>query len=89
MHNLAVAAVRRRDWAGARYWIGQAREVDPDDASLRRLRLKLRMHAGAEAASWLLAQARRLGRAVGRTRPRPSPAPAGDAGLPPGNPGAG
>jgi tetratricopeptide (TPR) repeat protein len=53
MHNLAMACVRGRQWRRARYWLDQARTVDPDDASLRRLRLALALHALSEAASWV------------------------------------
>lgn len=51
MHNLAMAGIRERQWRRARYWLRQARKIDPDDASLRRLTLALRLHAFAEAAS--------------------------------------
>lgn len=49
MHNVAVAYVYERQWSKARYWVRQALLVDPDDAALRRLRLKLRLHTVAEA----------------------------------------
>ena len=53
MHNLAVASVHDGQWMRARYWVKRALAVDPDDAALRRLRVKLRLHALAEAAAWV------------------------------------
>ena len=47
MHNLAVAHVRQRQWMRARYWVRRASRIDPDDAPLRRLRVRLR-------ARWLI-----------------------------------
>ncbi len=58
MHNMAMACVRERRWRRARYWLGQARRIDPDDASIRRLSLALRLHAVMEVAGgawrWLV-----------------------------------
>jgi len=45
MHNLALAYLRQQQWIRARYWVRQASRVEPDDPSLRRLRVKLRVHA--------------------------------------------
>lgn len=53
MHNLAMACIRERRWTRARYWLRQARAIDHDDASVRRLTLLLRMHAVGEAAAWV------------------------------------
>lgn len=53
MHNLALAYLRQRQWIRARYWVRQASRVDPDDASLRRLRLKLRFHTVLSLVSWV------------------------------------
>ncbi len=53
MHNLAMACIRERRWTRARYWLRQARGVDRDDASVRRLTLLLRLHAVGEAAAWV------------------------------------
>ena len=53
MHNLAMACIRERRWTRARYWLRQARAVDHDDASVRRLTLLLRLHAVGEAAAWV------------------------------------
>ena len=52
MHNLAIAAISDRRWTRARYWLNMALRIDPDDGSLRRLRLKLRFHAFVELFSW-------------------------------------
>lgn len=54
MHNLAIANVHEGQWAKARYWASQALLVDPDDAALRHLRLKLRLHTIAEFVAWVL-----------------------------------
>jgi tetratricopeptide (TPR) repeat protein len=48
MHNMAMACVHDRRWKRARYWLSQARRIDPDDASIRRLSLALRLHAALE-----------------------------------------
>jgi tetratricopeptide (TPR) repeat protein len=45
MHNLAMACARERQWRRARYWLREARRVDPDDASLRRLAVLLFVQA--------------------------------------------
>ena len=63
MHNLAMACIHDRQWRRARYWLRQARQIDTDDPSLRRLALLLRLHALAEAAGW-------VARLVIRRRPR-------------------
>jgi tetratricopeptide (TPR) repeat protein len=61
MHNLALAYLRQRQWIRARYWVRQASRVDPDDPSLRRLRLKLRFHTIYSVFSWC---ARKLSKIV-------------------------
>ena len=53
MHNLAMAYLEQGQWTRARYWATQARRLEPDDPSLRRLRLKLRVQAIFEVARWL------------------------------------
>lgn len=53
MHNLALANLELGRWLRARYWVRRARQVDPDDPPLRRLRLKLRVRALAELARWM------------------------------------
>jgi hypothetical protein len=61
MHNLAMACIHDRRWKRARYWLSQARRIDPDDASIRRLSLALRLHAAVEffgGASRLFARRR-------------------------------
>ncbi len=55
LHNIAVACMFQGQWSKARYWVHQALLVDPDDAPLRHLRLKLRLHTLAELGEWLLA----------------------------------
>jgi tetratricopeptide (TPR) repeat protein len=52
MHNLAMAYLEQGQWTRARYWAAQARRLAPDDPSLRRLRLKLRVQAFAEVVRW-------------------------------------
>jgi tetratricopeptide (TPR) repeat protein len=51
MHNMAMACVRERRWKRARYWMSQARRIDPDDASIRRLAVGLRLHMAVEVLS--------------------------------------
>jgi len=53
MHNLALALMRERQWLRARYWVEQALRVDPEDASLKRLRMQLRLQAAWASARWL------------------------------------
>jgi tetratricopeptide (TPR) repeat protein len=53
MHNLAMACIRERRWTRARYWLRQARAIDHEDASVRRLTLLLRLHAVGEGAAWV------------------------------------
>lgn len=52
MHNLALAYLRQRQWIRARYWVRQASRVEPDDPTLRRLRLKLRFHTTMDMGAW-------------------------------------
>jgi tetratricopeptide (TPR) repeat protein len=70
LHNIAVACMFQGQWSKARYWVHQALLVDPDDAPLRHLRLKLRLHTLAEAGEWLLAPLRIM-RTVRRRRGGP------------------
>ena len=62
MHNLAIASIENGHWLRARYWARQALRIAPDDPALRRLRLKLRLHAAVGLGRWAL-------RAVGVMRP--------------------
>lgn len=62
MHNLAIASIENGHWLRARYWARQALRIAPDDPALRRLRLKLRLHAAVGLGRWFL-------RAVGVMRP--------------------
>jgi tetratricopeptide (TPR) repeat protein len=50
MHNLALAHLRLGQWRRARTLVRQALRVAPDDASLRRLLLRLRLASVAAAA---------------------------------------
>lgn len=52
MHNLALAYLRQSQWIRARYWVRQASRVEPDDPSLRRLRIKLRLHSVLGTVTW-------------------------------------
>jgi Flp pilus assembly protein TadD len=60
LHNMAVACILEGQWSKARYWVHQALLVEPDDGALRRLRLKLRLHALAEVSAWLMGPVRLL-----------------------------
>ena len=68
MYNMAFACMQRRQWRRARYWIHQARTVDSDDPSVRRLLLLLRLHTAMEIIDWtgcvLLRRRRRRPRAM-------------------------
>lgn len=70
MHNLALAHLRERRWVRARYWVRQALRIEPEDPAVRRLRLKLRLHALTCVLGWCGGVAARTGRrlrsAVGR-----------------------
>ncbi|MCC6322388.1 MAG: tetratricopeptide repeat protein [Phycisphaerales bacterium] len=48
MHNIAVACVQARNYRRARVWLTRAIETDPDDASLRRLRVQVRVRSVAQ-----------------------------------------
>ena len=41
MHNLAIAHLKRGQWAKARYWVRKALKVAPNDSQIRRLRFAL------------------------------------------------
>lgn len=43
MHNLALASMQMRRPHRARYWLRRAMRLDPDDASLRRLKVQLKL----------------------------------------------
>jgi tetratricopeptide (TPR) repeat protein len=62
MHNMAMACVRERRWKRARYWLAQARRIDPDDASIRRLALGLRLHTVMEVFGLFVRRRRRVSR---------------------------
>lgn len=52
MHNLAMGYLQQGQWTRARYWVEKARALDPDDASLRRLSMRLRLWAIGDVFSW-------------------------------------
>ncbi|TVQ61012.1 MAG: tetratricopeptide repeat protein [Phycisphaerales bacterium] len=60
MHNLALAHYEQGQLSRARHWVQHALTIDPDDASLRRLRTVLRMRAAADVfiGAWAFAAAR-------------------------------
>jgi tetratricopeptide (TPR) repeat protein len=60
IHNMAVAYSQMRHWKRARYWVRQGLRIEPEDAALRRLRLKLRLALGLEAWHALRFMARTL-----------------------------
>lgn len=53
MHNLAMGYLQQGQWTRARFWVEKARTLDPDDASLRRLSMRLRLWAIADVAQWV------------------------------------
>lgn len=59
MHNLTLAHLREHRWVRARYWVRQALRIEPEDPAVRRLRLKLRLHAVSCVLGWLGSRARR------------------------------
>lgn len=69
MHNLAMAYLEQGQWTRARYWATQARRLDPDDPSLRRLRLKLQVQAVFEVVRWF-GRIVRPGKRVAEAEPR-------------------
>ena len=76
MHNLALAYLRERQWIRARYWVRQASRVDADDPSLRRLRLKLRIHTALSAITWGWRKATKVVRVMRTILGRPQRSPA-------------
>lgn len=54
IHNLALAYLERGQWLRARYWVRQGLAVRRDDTPLRRLRVRMRMRAVRDLASWVL-----------------------------------
>ncbi len=76
MHNLALAYLRQHQWIRARYWVRQALRIEPDDAPLRRLRVKLRVHSVLGVLYWAGSKLRTGGRMVRSLVARPVRAPA-------------
>jgi tetratricopeptide (TPR) repeat protein len=64
MHNLGLAYLRERQWIRARYWVRQALRIEPDDAPLRRLRVKLRVHSTLIVVYWTASKLRAVGRSL-------------------------
>ncbi len=80
MHNLALAHLREHRWVRARYWVRQALRVDPEDPAVRRLRLKLRLHAVSCVLGWMGWVARRAAARIGALIGRPTRPPGSRAG---------
>lgn len=61
MHNLAMAHLQLGNWRRARYWVRHALRVSPDDAPLRRLRVRLNLHSIGElfVGAWQVVVRRR------------------------------
>ncbi len=76
MHNLALAYLRQRQWIRARYWVRQALRIDVDDPSLRRLRLKLRLHTAFSIITWGCRRIAKIIRILRSILGRPSRPPA-------------
>jgi len=53
MHNIALALLREGQWSRARYWLKQGISVDPEDASLRRLDVQLKLHRLGWSLRWI------------------------------------
>ncbi|TVQ31206.1 MAG: hypothetical protein EA376_10055 [Phycisphaeraceae bacterium] len=51
MHNIALACIEERRWTRARCWVRRALAIEPDDASLRRLRVKLALRTVRQSGS--------------------------------------
>ncbi|MEM7622716.1 MAG: tetratricopeptide repeat protein [Planctomycetota bacterium] len=77
MHNLALAHMRRREWARARYWVLQAVQRDPEDSSVRRLRARLWLRAAGSVLFAASRGVRGCGVAMIRFVGRPARPPAG------------
>lgn len=64
MHNLAIASLRQGRWRVAAKWLAKARKIEPDDASLRRLRWAVYLRAAWGVVRRAGTKARRGGGAV-------------------------
>jgi tetratricopeptide (TPR) repeat protein len=53
LHNLALSCLQDGLWRRARYWARLARQADPDDVALRRLRLLMLSYAVPRARAWV------------------------------------
>ena len=53
MHNLTLAYLTKRDFTRARFWLGEALDIAPDEPQLRQLRARVRMaRLMAAARAW-------------------------------------
>lgn len=71
MHNLVLAYYRQGQYIRARYWLTQALRHDPDDAQLRRLRLRLRIRTVFGVLTWITSRVERITRPVRSLVARP------------------
>lgn len=72
MHNLALAHLRDRRWLRARYWVRQALRIEPEDPAVRRVRLKLRLHAFSCVVGWIWAGVSRVASRIAAVIGRPT-----------------
>ncbi len=72
MHNLVLAYYRQGQYIRARYWLTQAMRHDPDDAQLRRLRLRLRVRTVFGVLTWITSKAQRIVRPLRSLLTRPA-----------------
>lgn len=72
MHNLVLAYYRQGQYIRARYWLTQAMRHDPDDAQLRRLRLRLRVRTIFGVLTWITARVQRVVRPLRSLIARPT-----------------
>ena len=71
MHNLVLAYYRQGQYIRARYWLTQALRLEPDDAQLRRLRLRLRVRTVFGVLTWVSSRCERLTRPLRSLVARP------------------
>lgn len=72
MHNLVLAYYRQGQYIRARYWLTQAMRHDPDDAQLRRLRLRLRIRTIFGVLTWITSRIQRVVRPLRSLIARPT-----------------
>lgn len=54
LHNMALACIHAGQWSRAERFLDQARRIDSDDDSIRRLRFALRARRALAALRWLI-----------------------------------